>query len=762
MSLKNATFVVLTRLVLGFFTACNFQPALATERGDTLESSFNKIDARALAAKVLDAYGGEAALKQIDETNYKDLGKVIQYSTISGAANTFDCEIFAKGEKTRVSMNFMGESIITGYNGQHGWIQQGDQVFKPHPLAEKTIKDEIEHGLLLVEKLVDPTTTLELLGKKTILGRPCDILKIKVPSDTPTLFYADEDSHRILQSEYEGVDAEQGVPATKIYTYEDYRPLDRSIEPYLVTEYCGSQLASKLVVASIEPASVDDSIYEMPPQTANAIAAGDSVQIPFELVSNDIIIQAKANDQRLLSLVVDTGATQSILDKTVAATLGQCTETKFEMTTGSGTVPLSYLILPKLQLGKIVFKNLPFAVTDLSPLTQIIGRHPSGLLGANVLRRFLVTVDYEHKVLTLADPATVQIKPHTIVIPAKPTLGLFGLLVDGTLDGKQISFLVDTGAAFNNMSEKLAKPILSCPLLPVGTVQGLDGRKIPIGSVQFNSLKMASLTVRHPIFSIAPPGSNPIGLIAGAGIAILGNPFWSKFCLTVDYQNQRILLDRSKEQIKTDELFDRISTLEKEALTQPRSKNFKSAYESLRRQAVSEHATGAEAVCLAHLVALNNVRKPDATSNARLLRDDEKERYSALFKEAERKAKSSLNSSAYGKVMAIAASYYCDNFSQPNAVAFAKPLLTTAAVECAAEPSIYVATAKLLKKTKTERMLSQIVDQALMLDPSNWEALWLKYELADQSNDHKLKNLVIEQLNQYYKDVPAVKRLTTK
>jgi predicted aspartyl protease len=762
MSFKNTILSVLTCLVFGFFTASIFQPAWGVDRRDTLASAATKTDARALAAKMLEAYGGEEALKRIDQTNYKDLGKVIQYSTISGAANTFDCEIYTKGEKTRVSMNFMGESIITGYDGQHGWIQQGDQVFKPHPLAEKTIKDEIEHGLLLLEKLTDPSTKVELLGKKTILGRPCDILKIKVPGESPTLFYADEDNHRVLQSEYEGVDAEQGVPATKIYTYEDYRQLDRTIEPYLVTEYCGSQLASKLVLDSIEQVSLADTIFEMPPQTNSIIAPGDSVQIPFEMASNDIIIQAKANDQRTISLVVDTGATQSILDKTVADSLGQSKETKFEMTTGSGTVPLAYLTLPKLQLGKITFQDLPFAVTDLSPLTQVIGRHPSGLLGANVLRRFLVTVDYEHKILTLAHPDNVQLKPHTIVIPAKPTLGLFGLLVDGSLDGKEFSFLVDTGAAFNNMSEKLAKPVLSGPLLPVGTVQGLDGRKIPIGSVQFNALKMGSLTVKRPVFSIAPPGANPAGLIAGAGIAILGNPFWSKFCLTVDYQNQRILLDRTKEQIKAEELYDRIAALENEALIQGGSRNFKGAFEALKRQAVAEQLTGAEAICMAHLAVLNNQRKKDSNGNARPLREDEKDHYSSIFKEAEHKANSSENSQAYGKVLAIAASYYCDNFSKADAITFAKPLLTTAAVECATEPSVYVATAKLLKKTKTERMMTQIVDQALMLDPSNWEALWLKYELAEQYNDQKLKTLIVQQLNQYYGDVAAVRKLSAK
>jgi predicted aspartyl protease len=649
---------------------------------------------------------------------------------------------------------------VTGFDGQHGWIQQGDQVFKPHPLAEKTIKDEIDHGLLLLEKLLEPTTKLELVGKKTILGRTCDVLKIKVPGETPTLFYADEDTHRVLQSEYEGLDAEQGVPATKIYTYEDYRPLGRSIEPYLVTEYCGSQLASKLIVDSIEAASVDDSVFKMPPQTNSTIAEGDSVQIPFELVANDIVIEAKANDQRTLSLVVDTGATQSILDKTVAANLGQCKETKFEMTTGSGTVPLSYLTLPKLELGEIALKDLSFAVTDLSPLTQVIGRHPSGLLGANVLRRFAMTVDYEHKILTLAHPNDVHVQPHTIVIPAKPTLGLFGLLVEGILDGKELSFLVDTGAAFNNMSEKLAKPILSTSLLPIGTVQGLDGRKVPIASIQFNALKMGFLTVKHPIFSIAPPGPTPAGLIAGAGIAILGNPFWGKFTMTVDYQNQRILLDRSREQIKSEELFDHIQSLERDGLIQPANRNLKGAFESLRRQAVTEHNAAAEAICLAHLAALTHSKKEKLSdSDGRTLHEAEKERLASLFKEAERKAKSSGNSSAYGKVLAIAASYYCDHCSKADAITYAKPLLTTASVECSTEASIYVATAKLLKKTNTEHMITQIVDQALMLDPANWEALWLKYELAEQAKDEKLKSLVVEQLNHYYKDVPSVKKL---
>jgi hypothetical protein len=755
---KRAFFSIQLLAILSSLTCCSnlvFAAEATQDKTQILASKQSSSQAAGeLADEIIAAYGGEKVLRQVSEAGSRSKGKLVEYSTLSGAVNSFDCEILSKGEKMRIELNVMGQRLITGYDGKHGWVQQGDQVFEANETTEKRITEEIEHGLLLLLKLKDPGTKLEIVGAKLVGNRPCSILQAISTDGKPTLFFVDKSDHLVRQSQYQGFDTEQGTEATKVFQYDDYRPLDGSFVPYKVTEYSGQTKASETILVTSEDADLPDKIFQLPEIAESAIGKDEVVAIPFDYISNEVIVKAKVNDKDELNFVIDTGATQSVLDKSVAKTLGKCEDSNLTMTTGSGSVNLSYMNIPKMAIGDLTLKDIHFAVADLAAFSQILGQRPSGLIGANILRRFRVTIDYPQKKLILAHPSNVKVAPDAIAIPTKPALGMSGVLVDGELDGQKLSFLVDTGAAFNNISSKLAKPILSGSVLPVGSLEGLDGKKVKIGSVRFNTLKLGSITLKQPLFSVAPSDTNPAGIISGGALAILGNPLWRKYCVTIDYKNQRLILDRFQVAKDNEDALAQLHALEIRHLDKP-SVNVVGDYKKLLQQIQGKNLPAAEAICLADMGLASGDAAEQPNSDTTTLK------ITNIFKDAQLKASECQDGAVESQVLAKWATYCLLHTPMAKSEPLARPLLAQAIKSCPTESSAYAATGLLLYRMHNPELAEQLVDQALMLDPANWQALWLKYDLANYNGRTPLKALVLEQLRRYYGDTQRVAALTS-
>jgi hypothetical protein len=395
-------------------------------------------------------------------------------------------------------------------------------------------------------------------------------------------------------------------------------------------------------------------------------------------------------------------------------------------------------------------KDVHFAVANLAAFSQIAGQRPAGLIGANILRRFLVTIDYPKRQVVLSHPDHAINPPDAIVISTKPALGMSGVLVDGELDGHKLSFLIDTGAAFNNISSRLAKPILTVPLLPVGDLEGLDGRKVKTGSVRFKTLRIGAWSVSEPVFSVAPSDSNPAGIISGGSLAILGNPIWRNYRLTIDYKNQRLFLERSETAKATQESLSKLGSIEIRHLDKPLV-DVVEDYRQCLQEIRAKHLLGAEAICLADLALTLGDKAEQPNSDATLLK------MTNLFKDAQCKAAQSQDNAIEAQVLSKWGTYLILHSRSKD---LASPLLAEAIRFCPTESCGYAATALLVLRRGNAQLAEQLVDQALMLDPANWQALWLKYDLACKQRSSQLKMLVIDHLRKYYRDSAKVAALS--
>src|SRR5579872_2555874 len=146
------------RYILWLIALFCLVPVGAVANKDKLRSA----QAEELSQQILAAYGGEKKFKQVYEQGWHGFGKYTQISLLSGAANTFDIEVFNKGDKVRQQMTVLGDQLVGGFDGKHSWLRQFGEVIEDNPSKTDLAREEIEHGLHLLLKLSAKDTKLEL------------------------------------------------------------------------------------------------------------------------------------------------------------------------------------------------------------------------------------------------------------------------------------------------------------------------------------------------------------------------------------------------------------------------------------------------------------------------------------------------------------------------------------------------------------------------------------------------------------------------
>lgn len=757
--------------------------------------------AQNLAEKVIEKFGGVDKIHKFNVSTYRAVGNVEQISSLSGSSNTLPCEIIAQGHKQWVSVTFMGQPVVTGYDGKDCWTMQGKTAMPTDPITAQRVKEDLDHGLLLVEKLLERGRKLRLEPSKTINGIKCEALSAVAEDGKPTIFYIDPTNSLIVRTEYHGSDIEQGVDCVKAYDYMDYRKVSGTLQPFKAIEYSDNKKVSIVEISRIDTDfKPPDDVFKMPTESKIARLKSGPVHVPFQYTSNEILVMASINGLPNKLFILDTGATQSIVDTQCFKDIAPTTSDEIAITTGSGAMKMSFAQLKSFQLGEIVLQDVAVAIADLSKFSQFLTVKPQGLIGANILKRFLITIDYDKQELVLRDPDKVKPPEGAIVVDTKPSLGVSGLAVDGVLDDKlKLTFLIDSGAAFNHVSESLIKELTKTPLLPVGVIKGLDGIPVRTGATRFKTLSIGNLTIDDPIFSVAPtqgPEDSPKGIIQGGALAIIGNPLLSHYRVTIDYRNQKIYfekkarggdaaLDARLKRIISDYYNSGNARLASNQLSHLSADALAQGFPAIAAQAMANEAYSLSRVNASTSSSLSQKgltgtkMSSEQTEETTIVSKSISDKFVAAFEQAKR----SDNKAVMAQVLALWAQYYLQG--GPQNISRARPLINKALATCPTEPAVY-AVAGLLFATgqpanmadklgnatteatmnplfpneeKTESSADMLLNQSLMLDPANWLALWTKYNLAERSGKTSEKVLITKHLLRYYPDANRVKRL---
>ncbi len=131
------------------------------------------------------------------------------------------------------------------------------------------------------------------------------------------------------------------------------------------------------------------------PQTPAAV-----LSVPLERMGSLFVVTVYVNGTRPAKMILDTGASHTILSFAVARDLSlwaQRRSTSMTMHTAGGTVQADVLPIASIKIGDAEVRDVDVAIHDLPNAPLEI----EGLLGLNVLGHFTVTLDGVHNQLLL-------------------------------------------------------------------------------------------------------------------------------------------------------------------------------------------------------------------------------------------------------------------------------------------------------------------------------------------------------------------------
>ena len=133
------------------------------------------------------------------------------------------------------------------------------------------------------------------------------------------------------------------------------------------------------------------------PEAPSGSLPRGTIVVPVQARGSSVIVAATLNRALTAYLIVDTGATITIVSQRIASELGLRTVTYGTFAGVGGVIRRPMAQLRSLKVGEAEIQNLVVAVHDFHPNPQI-----EGLLGLDFLRRFHVSLDSRKQQLVLS------------------------------------------------------------------------------------------------------------------------------------------------------------------------------------------------------------------------------------------------------------------------------------------------------------------------------------------------------------------------
>ncbi|MEL6925347.1 MAG: aspartyl protease family protein [Bacteroidota bacterium] len=278
-----------------------------------------------------------------------------------------------------------------------------------------------------------------------------------------------------------------------------------------------------------------------------------SVEIPFEFESNFIVLEIVFNRVFPLKFILDTGAEHTILTKRSYADILDLPYRKRFSIMGADmqTVIFANLISGvHMDLGGVQSLNHSMLVLedDYFNFEKLIGTEVHGIIGADLLRHFVMKIDYRRKVITFTNPKHFK-KPGRKFreFPIELNRNKPYVINPITLENGAVvkaKLLIDTGASLALLINTNTHPDLVLPenviVGNIGTGLGgfLEGFMGRVKSFELAGFEMENVIVNFQDVSNSIADTT----ISNSRNGILGNTILSRFTLITDYHSRRIFV----------------------------------------------------------------------------------------------------------------------------------------------------------------------------------------------------------------------------
>jgi hypothetical protein len=177
-----------------------------------------------------------------------------------------------------------------------------------------------------------------------------------------------------------------------------------------------------------------------------------SNEMPIELYDGYMAVaRGSANGITNLRFLLDIGASDSAIDRSVAERLGL--ESKpISVTSFDKTVASTWTALSEITFGPKRALNVPVIVEDLSFFDRM-GVHIDGVIGLDQLRCQSFVVNYARKSVIFGPVATAGMRAAPMFVSGK------AIRVETELDGRRVWLSADTGAPITVFYEDALKEL---------------------------------------------------------------------------------------------------------------------------------------------------------------------------------------------------------------------------------------------------------------------------------------------------------------
>ena len=252
-----------------------------------------------------------------------------------------------------------------------------------------------------------------------------------------------------------------------------------------------------------------------------------------------IFIPVVVNGKPVMAML-DSGASETVLDKTFAISAGLAPQGNFKGEGGGGSTAYAVAKGVDLKLGDLSWNGGSAVVIDLAAVEKQVGHATPVILGGEFFKRTIVDIDFRAQKIAFHDPDTFAAPANATVVPL--TASGENQAIMAKVEGRPAKLLFDLGNAgaidlFPRFWEKpefeKGRPTSTTF---VGGVGGMSVQKIAmIGTVDLGGARFAHVPSRLEDSPSSKDAAS--GLLDGnIGMGVL-----NRFHLIIDFPHQKVL-----------------------------------------------------------------------------------------------------------------------------------------------------------------------------------------------------------------------------